>query len=208
MGRCRPLGSPNSFLSYAPQLSGPNPVSLFTLLLRILPAPQQSEELVVMYSCVSWTVKKGEHQRIDAFELWWWRRLLKVPWTARSNQTILREINPECSLEGLMLKLKLQSFGHLMWTDDSLEKSLMLGENEGRRRIGHQAMRWLNLGKLREMVKDREIWCAAVHGVTKSQTRLGDWTTTNLHLVAVTFLVYWYGRRYFHFTPWTYISSG
>ena len=133
---------------------------------------------VVTYGCESWTVKKAEHQRIDAFELWSWRRLLKVPWTARrSNQLILREINPEYSLEGLMLKLKLQYFGHLMQTDNLLEKSLMLGKIEGRRRRGLQKMRCLdgityamnmNLGKLWEMVRDREAWHAAVLGITKS----------------------------------------
>ena len=136
---------------------------------------------VVMYGCESWIVKWSA-RRIDAFELWCWRRLLKVPWTARrSNESILREINPEYLLEGLMLKLKLQYFGHLMKAANSLEKSLMLGKIEGRRR-GHQRMRWLdgitktidvNLGKL-QMVRDREDWCVEVHGVTKSQTQLGD----------------------------------
>ena len=144
---------------------------------------------LVTYSCESWTVKKAECQSIDAFELWYWRRLLKDPWTVRrSNQSILKEINPEYSLEGLMLKLKFQYFGHLMWRADSLEKSLMLGKIEGRRR-GHQRIRWLNdttnamdmiLGKLRERVRNREAWCAPVYGVAKSQTWLGNWTTAGL----------------------------
>ena len=153
---------------------------------------------VVTYGCESWKIKKAEHQRIDAFELWCWRRLLRVPWTARrSNQSILKEISPEYSLEGLMLKLKLQYFGHLMWRTDSLEKTLMLGKIEGGKKRGRQKMRWLDgitdsvdmsLSKLRELVMDREARRAAVHGVTKSQTQLTDSTELNADIFFLHFI--------------------
>ena len=142
-----------------------------------------------MYRCESWTIKKAESQRIDTFKLWCWRRLLTVPWTVRrSNHSILKEINPECSLEGLMLNLKLQYFGTLMWKAYSLEKTLMLGKIEGRRRRGWQRMRWLDgitdsvdmsLSKFQKMVKDREACSATVHGISKNWTRLGNWTTND-----------------------------
>ena len=172
-----------------------------------------------MYGCESWTVKKAECWRIDAFELWFWRRLLRVPWSARrSNQSILKEISPGISLEGMMLKLKVQYFGHLMRRADSLEKTLMLGGIGGRRRRGRQRMRWLDgitdlmdvsLGELRELVMDREAWRAAIHGVSKSRTRLSNWTelnwTTHYGYPKVLFLVFSFNSNHALF-QWSLFS--
>ena len=169
-----------------------------------------------MYGCTTWTIKKFEHQRIDDFEIWCWRSLLRVPWTARRwNQSILKEISPEYLLEGPMLKLKPLYLGHLMWRADSFEKTLMLRETEGERRRGRQRLKWLDsitdsmdmsLSKLWEMVKDRETWRAVVHVVTKSQTQLGNWTKTTM--IGLTFL---YGKRVFRnvvmFLGWRHIMA-